>query len=383
MSGASADRAQPPFNRELRLPQRFLCGILTHYPWNWGFEMFEYSDPSGTNLLSRFRAISEWRSILEQEYMDGAKQLGSAFTWIDAIMDVPDDKRAIADIEWRAFPILAPGTPEQIDANRSLQEEYVEWAVFRDGAGQIDEIVFVTEFREYFGVLAGVSPTGIQTAIEELNPGAVPSTEELYGVSSVTGMSRRERELRFLDHLGSNPWNTGEKGILAMTTRVNSIPALFGLAAPCGIVNDAVPADQVCQTPFCVPGRQSDPQICTICQRAARDNRSFSLVDPVGIFISRIEGGVWRIGGTQIAINDPISNEGRWTISRNGRRASLKVGGAERLTLDGDEIETGTQVSEKLIVAATVASALDADLPEWARRGKEDLERRAERTEGV
>ena len=344
--------------------------------------MFEYSDPSGSNLLSHFRAISEWRSILEMEYTDGAKRKNSAFTWIDAILDVPDDKRTESTVEWKAFPILAHGTPEEIDTDRRRQEEYVEWAVFRDDDDRVDEIVFVTEFREYFGALAGVSPTGIAAAIEELNEGAQPTVEEIYGVPSVHGMARRERELRFLSNLSENPWNNGEKGILALTTRVNSIPALFGLAAPCGIEDSTKPADQVCATPFCVPGRQSDPQICTACQQAARENRSFSLIDPVGIFIRRM-AGTWNLGDNQIAINDPQGNDGRWEVSRNGRRGRLKVGGTQRLMLDGDEIETGTQVSDKLFVAATVASALDSDLPEWARRGKEDLERLDERRSEV
>ena len=50
--------------------------------------MFEYSDPSGTNLLSRFRAISEWRTLVEGHYRDAAKEPGSAFTWIDALLNI-------------------------------------------------------------------------------------------------------------------------------------------------------------------------------------------------------------------------------------------------------------------------------------------------------
>jgi len=295
--------------------------------------MFDYSDPSGSDHLSRFRALSEWRALVEGQYARAASEPDSAFTWIDALLSIDADKRAEATIAWKAFPILAPGTDDQIDTNRRLQEEYVEWAVFRDTGGAIDRIVFTTEFREYFGVLAGVSPTGIEEAIKDLHPGADPTTEEIYGIPDVTGRPMREREQRFLFNLANNPWNNGTKGIMGLVTPVNSIPALFGLAAFCGIDKPGLPSDQVCANVggACVPGRQSDPQICANCQDLVRADRSFSLIDPIGIFLDRMSG-IWEIDGTQVDINDPA--HGRWTISRNGRRGTLQVAGAEQLTLD-------------------------------------------------
>lgn len=338
--------------------------------------MFDYSDPSGSDLLSRFRAISEWRSLVEGHYRDAAKQLDSAFTWIDVLLEVDEDKRALATIPWKAFPIRVGAPPAQIDADRGLQEEYVEWAVFRDATGAIDRITFTTEFREYFGVLAGVSPTGIAEAITSLNPGAVPTTQEIYGFPDITGATARQREFLFLRNLPDNPWNNGDKGILALTTGVNSIPALFGLAAFCGIEKAGLPASDVCANVggACVPGRQSDPQICTACQQQVRVEKSFSLVDPIGIFIDRMSG-TWTIDGAQVDINDEADPDGRWTVSRNGRRATLQVAGNGVLRLDGDEIETGSQVADKLFVAATVAIVADVDLPEWARIGREDMQR--------
>lgn len=338
--------------------------------------MFEYSDPSGTDLLSRFRAISEWRTLVEGHYRDAAKQPDSAFTWIDALLDIEEEKRQLAEIPWKAFPIRVGGTAEQIDADRFLQEEYVEWAVFRDGAGDIDSIVFTTEFREYFGVLAGVSPTGIESAIASLQPGAEPTTEEIYGIPNLNGTNARQREILFLNNLRHNPWNNGEKGIMALTTPVNSIPALFGLAGFCAIEKTGLPADQVCANVggACVPGRQSDPQICTACQQEVRAKRSFSLIDPIGIFIDRLSGN-WTLDGTPIDMNDQSAADRPWQVSRNGRRATLQVKGGGELLLDGDSIESGAQVADKLFVAATVATASDDDLPEWARTGKENLQR--------
>ncbi|MEO1306390.1 MAG: hypothetical protein AAFV38_00280 [Pseudomonadota bacterium] len=342
--------------------------------------MFDYSDPSGSDLLSRFRAISEWRSLVEGHYRNAAKQPDSAFTWIDALLSAEDDKRTEATIPWKAFPIRVGATAEQIDATRGLQEEYVEWAVFRNETGAIDHITFTTEFREYFGVLAGVSPTGIVAAIQSMYPDAEPTAQEIYGIPSVAGTTARQREALFLNNIATNPWNSGEKGILALTTGVNSIPALFGLAAFCGIEREGLPAEDVCANVggACVPGRQSDPQICTACQQQVRAERSFSLIDPIGIFISQMSG-TWTVDGTQVDINDQTNPDRRWIVSRNGRRATLQVSGDTELLLDGDPIESGAQVADKVFVAATVAIVADEDLPEWARTGKEDLQRPDER----
>ena len=163
---------------------------------------------------------------------------------------------------------------------------------------------------------------------------------------------------------------------MALTTGVNSIPALFGLAAFCGIEKSGLPASDVCANVggACVPGRQSDPQICTACQQQVRGRKSFSLIDPIGISVDQLAGN-WTLGGQQIDINDAGASHGRWEVTRNARRATLHVAGDEELRLDGDPIESGSQVADKLFVAATVMTAADEDLPEWARTGKEFLQR--------
>ena len=340
--------------------------------------MFDYSDPSGSDLLSRLNALAAWRSFVDKGFHDGAHEPDSAFTFLDVMRALPATDRFPATIDWKAFPILNKNEGnDKIDRDRfNLQEEYVEWAVFRDANDEIDEIVFTTEFREYFAVLAGVSPAGIIEAIKELMPGANPTVREIYGVTNVEGMPSMERERRFLGHLRNNPWNNGRNGIMALTLGPNSFGALFGLAIACGIKKEGLPSDQVCGNigGACVAGRQSDPRICTVCQEQVRAGKVFSLDDPIGIFISNLIGN-WTVGDTQIPINDPAQNQGRWRVTRNGRRARLKVGGAQALKLDNDAITTGAQVADKLFVAANVVTAFEAALPDWAKTGNEFMSR--------
>lgn len=340
--------------------------------------MFDYSDPSGSNLLSQFNALAAWRGFVDGGFQEGARKPASAFTFLDVVRALPDADRFPATIDWKAFPILNKNEGnDKIDQDRfNLQEEYVEWAVFRDANGEIDEIVFTTEFREYFAILAGVSAAGIIEAIKELTPGADPTVREIYGVANVDAMPSMERQNRFLRQLPNNPWNNGRKGIMALTLRANSFGALFGLAIDCGIKKENLPSDQVCGNigDACVPGRQSDPRICTVCQEQVRNAKVFALDDPIGIFISNLIGN-WTVGNTQIPINDPAQNQGRWQVTRNGRRARLKVGGPQRLKLDNDPITTGAQVADKLFVAANVVTAFEASLPDWARTGNEFMDR--------
>ena len=103
---------------------------------------------------------------------------------------------------------------------------------------------------------------------------------------------------------------------------------------------------------------------------AKRDAAGFgiTLADPTGIRIAKMRG-VWKINGEVIDINNSATNQGAWTLSRNGRRAVLKVGSG--LALGDDPIVTGAQVSRVLVVGANLLDAPENALPIWARTGNE------------
>jgi hypothetical protein len=100
----------------------------------------------------------------------------------------------------------------------------------------------------------------------------------------------------------------------------------------------------------------------------ATERKGLSLADPAGVQFLDLKG-IWRINDQPIDINDLANNQGTWQIIRGGRRAVLKV--INGLTLNGDSITSGAQVSTVLRVGAEVIAARNADLPVSAQIGQE------------
>ncbi len=331
--------------------------------------MFNYKDPTGTNFLENQGALDEYRAILQSQYLRSASVPDSAFTLLEAFEELASGTvPSVTGVSWLAFPKTASASFEEIDRDRfRWQDEYVEWRTEKDDSGSVTRITFTTELPEYYEALAEVSLDALIAGVKEVIPGANPTVQELLGVTSdpVFGRSRRFRR-----HLRENPWNNGEKGILCLTQGFNTMGALFNLLDKCGISRPGVAADTVCSIVggACGPGRNSDPRICSAAQTLARNAQGLSLSDPVGINIVELRG-IWRISGRQIDINDSTTNGNLWSISRGGRRAVLNI--VDGLTLDGDLITSGAQVSQSLFVDAKVISAPETSLPDWAKIGQE------------
>jgi hypothetical protein len=104
-------------------------------------------------------------------------------------------------------------------------------------------------------------------------------------------------------------------------------------------------------------------------QDLARGKRGLSFADPAGIRIARL-AGTWRLNGNDVDIDN---SPNIWSITRNGRRAVLKVSAG--LRVDDNPITSGAQVAALLSVNAAVISAREADLPVWSRVGQETSQR--------
>jgi hypothetical protein len=336
--------------------------------------MFPYSDPTGTNALLAAGALQNYREkvgFLDQRFHNVT---ASGYTLREAFNQlVPGTQAQIATVWWSAFPVTAPATEQQIDSDRMrFQDEYVEWRAERQN-GTLRRVTFTTEFSEYLQALAEVGVAPLKAEIAKLVPGADPTDADLFGSGfNPQTASPSARGDRFRRHLAENPWNNGERGILCLTQQFNTMSALFNLLGACGVPNLNVPTGQVCGSVggACGPGRNSDPAVCSAAQDLARGNSSFSLDDPAGIHIDKLEPNAqWTLDGQAIDINDPATNQGIWVVSRNGRRGVFNV--PDGLRVGGNRIQTGAQLSKHLIVGASVIHAPDAALPAWARAGNE------------
>lgn len=341
--------------------------------------MFAYVDPTGTEFLESQGALDEYRSIIDGLYRNAARFPDSGFTLLDAFENLPADASQINAVPWRAFPVTASAPFEQIDRDRfRWQDEYVEWWTERSETGQVTRITFTTEFPEYYQALARVSVEALIAGIQDVIPDANPTLDDLFGPRFDPRIANGEtRAQLFRRNLRQNPWNNGEKEILCLTQRFNTVGALFNLVEKCSVQKAGIPSSAVCDAVgvACGSGRSSDPIICQASQNLVRGDRAVSLVDPIGVKIAQLLGS-WEIDGTPVDINAPVdindetNRKSMWTISRNGRRAVLDLTKAS-VTLGGDPITSGAQVANELQVEAEVISATDSTLPTWARTGQE------------
>lgn len=329
--------------------------------------MFDYSSPAGTSLLSDSGALLIYRQFLESENISGAAASSSLFESLEAFSRIAPSKVSSPRQDWTAYPLSKSASSDiSIDQNRkSLQDEYVEWRVERNNM-KVTRITFTTQFVEYFIALAAVGMDKLVAGVKESEPNATPTAQDLFGIADVNNidsLSPTQRANTYFSHSfasNANPWNNGEKGILHLSQPANTLGALYGLLVPCAEPRPTIPLANICRGGFCAPGRNSDPKICATAQTQARNNRVLTLADPVGIEILDLSGD-WEVDGTTVDINDSEF----WTVSLGGRRAVLEV--PEGLTLDGDEIETGTQVSRFLEVGASLNVADANDLPTGMR----------------
>jgi len=340
--------------------------------------MFPYTDPVGRNFLSNTVVTDVFQQRMQAVYDSFARRINSGFTWLEAFQQLSDGQLPQSvTVDWHAFPITAQATDQAIDSNRfDHQDEYVEWNAERQ-QNQLVRVTFTTEFPEYFEAFAEVGFNDLVVAIQDVIPGANPTIEEVFGPGfNPAASSPIGRAQTFRNRLTENPWNNGTKGILCLTQQFNTLGALFNLLVECGVLKAQGTPENTCSlvaaTGACGPNRSSDPAVCAEAQRAVRGNLGFTLRDPAGVRIVTLEGS-WKMNNTDIDINDPTQNQGIWVVSRNGRRGALTI--TPGLTLDGQPLVTGAQVSRKLKVAADIFAATNATLPEWARIGVESSSR--------
>lgn len=334
--------------------------------------MFAYTDPVARNFLGNTAAEAHYREILSGHYDTHARRNNSAFTWLEAFGEIASGQTPdTLSVTWQSFPLTAQATDKQIDTNRlANQDEYVEWRA-EQAAGKLKQVTFTTEFPEYFEAFAAAGEDALREAIQDVIPGSNPSREELFGTNfNPAAASPMARAQAFRVRLPLNPWNNGQKGILCLTQQFNTRNALFNLLSACGIPQAQGTPQDTCGLVggACGVGRSSDPAVCAAAQSAVRAAIGFTLRDPGGVRMVEMKG-VWKVNNTVININDPTNNQGAWTVTRNGRRAVLKV--VAGLKMDTKPLVTGAQISRNLTVASDLLAIQNSALPDWARIGEE------------
>jgi hypothetical protein len=207
---------------------------------------------------------------------------------------------ALAEVAWLAFPAtLLHGAPSDAarwaaaDASRDRQDEYCEWSVARDAAGNLTAVTFTTETPEYYGHLAIVEPDLLA---------------ELY--AGFMGRTVKPEELQDADgnYDPRNPLNTSTEGRIAhLSQGTNTLGAAIRLAAEATdlyVEADGSPVINQQRLVVCgglgEPLRNSDPQIASAVNNLSTGGAEITLADPLGLYIHDfLFGDVGAPGGLE------------------------------------------------------------------------------------
>jgi hypothetical protein len=296
----------------------------------------------------------------EQAWDKAVKDSFARFTgefpqFYDPTADDAPTNPGVAIARWPAFPrqLLRPATSggprwKVADENRSLQDEYCEWVVERDG-DLVTAVTFTTEVPEYWEQLARANKARFR---------------ELY--NRTLGVDVDPDDLLTED--GFFPQNDANFGnperIAHLAQDANSLDAAVQLAAEATVLrerNEERVTDQqdlVCCGALGEPLRGSDPQIAIKVNRQAAAGAEISLQNPVGLYIDR-----FRSNG--IESPDGTDASEFWHIERGTEehtlRARFEVRGKPYqvgdLTVEGRRIEFGAQLAGRVIVRITALAA--------------------------
>lgn len=244
-------------------------------------------------------------------------------------------------ITWRAFPRdvqLPSRRDDRLGAftaaeNRDLQNEYCEWQVLRNAAGNIRKVTFVTETPEYWETMWAIDKPRVVDLYRTLtgNPGIVQSNLE-----SAPGVYNRRNAI----NLGS--------GIVHLLQSINTLDAALGLAQTS--VNSAGARDNFEHNPG--PATSVDPRVAMDISALARRGLSITLREPIGLYMTH-----WDDTGWSRPDGSPVGNY--WRIVRGVAGMALRLeyevpAGAGFVVGDirigGRRIEWGGQLAEHVTV---------------------------------
>jgi hypothetical protein len=210
----------------------------------------------------------------------------------------PDLAPDLGDITWNGFPkrfgATRPGHPANFagaETKRNpgqarLQDEYLEWFVNRNSAGNIASIHFTCEAWDYFEFLAARAPSKVLALYQKFVNSAVTQADIFPGGS--------------YDRL--NKWNTA-LGAMHLTHSANNLGAEVFLGASATVrrqengVEDTRSIPLINCAEYGDAGRNSDPNIGIAVNNLAREERMITLANPIGLYMADFDGAGITLNG--------------------------------------------------------------------------------------
>ena len=230
---------------------------------------------------------------------------------------------------------------------RGVQDEYLEWYVTRDAAGNVLMIDFTTETQEYWSSLYSFS--------QDL---AARKYSQILGTNvAVADISTNNRY---------DPYNDFNvtKGIVHLIQINNTLGAELDIAAQSTLPRtDASgnPTTDVVSCSHCTndyglgePGRNSDPTIASKVAQAAQNGCLLTVPDPVGLYIVRFDGGAITgplgvsVGSCWQVIRGNPTVRGRFTVPAGHVLGDFSVAGIA--------LRHPSQIAENIFVGLTAAT---------------------------
>ncbi|KIW87786.1 uncharacterized protein Z519_11760 [Cladophialophora bantiana CBS 173.52] len=251
-----------------------------------------------------------------------------------AIAEGDDDVR-----RWRAA-----------DATRDVQDEYLEWSLIRNNAGNIIRVVFTCEGPEYWNFFAAKERDGAVEKIKSLNQPLlddVPKSSFFW-----PNQSDPSNESKWVYNPGNQYNNSTASGTIThLVQGANTLRAEINIAAQATILrktasgNPVSNSDQLIRcSGFGDPDRNSDPRIGYGINQLASQGNAVSLKDPVAIYITDLDTGTLKLdryGDTSRLEDIP---EGTFTFQRGDitKQQGLRL----RVQIpDGEKAPDGRQLT--------------------------------------
>lgn len=188
---------------------------------------------------------------------------------------------------------------KNLDAQRDLQEEYVEWRAVRE-RGRIVRVELTTELAAYWRFLAAYQPRrALELAAGFAGVDRAPPSA-LFGSFDPLAPSATPHERRRA-FTAASAWNDGRRAICFMVQPTNTLEALLALAVVatrrrtvedaafghdrCLTASEAIPLLEGCAQ----AGRASDPLLVERLGRLAFEERLVCFDDPIGVYLQGVE----------------------------------------------------------------------------------------------